>query len=466
VNNVTTPGAVEWASPLDRLWRLLTWPRLTVILLIWIAVVLALSVVIPQTPPHIEDPVVRSQWLASVPMIARPVVERLEVLGIFDILGSGWLRLPLVLWLAHSLVMLAHWAPAIWPRLKGRPGEMKPLGRSLQLDRSTAQSVEDARRELVGRLETQGYNLLPGDEPGTFIATRRRWSWLALAGIYLGLGLAALGLSFTNWLGQVQEVILQPGNPMPLPGAGAVNLMLDGVKVTGSNPLNPGFGLASVRLVQGVGEGRSLVWNVHRSRLLQGSWMTLVEFTPVVEVQAVDIENGSDVLLRPFSPRVSAQQRVRLPLSGDSESRFVGVPSQNVTVHIDLQAQETNLVHESPDASPPFSLSFFQGAEANPSGTAVLRSGEEAVFDGVRYLVTFDYNALLRINAGLWWMVVGAGWALTALGFILLVVAPPTYMRGNAQSEGGSTRISLSVDMWDGDQRRYQDLRRLVSDNG
>jgi len=36
-----------------------------------------------------------------------PVVERLQPLGLFQLLSSVWLRLPLALWLAHGLVTLA-----------------------------------------------------------------------------------------------------------------------------------------------------------------------------------------------------------------------------------------------------------------------------------------------------------------------------------------------------------------------
>jgi hypothetical protein len=106
-----------WAGFLDRLWYTLAWSRLTVISFVWVAVVLGLSTVIPQAPPHVEDPLVRSQWLASVPMNARPMVERLQTFGVFSLLDSVWLRLPLALLLAHVLVVLADLGPAVWRRV-------------------------------------------------------------------------------------------------------------------------------------------------------------------------------------------------------------------------------------------------------------------------------------------------------------------------------------------------------------
>ena len=55
MNDVTAHRAIEWTNLLDRLWRLLTWPRLTVILLVWVAVILTLSAVIPQAPSQVQD---------------------------------------------------------------------------------------------------------------------------------------------------------------------------------------------------------------------------------------------------------------------------------------------------------------------------------------------------------------------------------------------------------------------------
>jgi hypothetical protein len=287
---------------------------------------------------------------------------------------------------------------------------------------------------------------------------------LALAGIYLGLGLAALGLSLASWLGEVREINLQPGNLTPLRGSEAPNLILDEVQAIGNTPLKPGAGFASIRLVREVGESKSLALGLHRSRLVQDMWITLVELTPVVEARAVDIDTGSDVMLQPFSPRVPAQQRARLPLSGDPEARFIGVPSQNVTLHIDLQSDEAGSMHNSWETGPVFSLSFFRGADPSPSGSAILRSGQDATFEDVRYLVTFDYDALLHINSGLWWLGVAAGWGLAALSLVLLAVMPPIYMRGNVQSDGGGSRISLSVDAWGDEQGRYRELRAIVAD--
>jgi hypothetical protein len=537
MNDVAARRTTDWARLLDRLWRILAWPRLTIILLVWVAVILMLSAVIPQAPPHIEDPVVRSQWLSRAPINARPVIERLQAFGIFNLLSSAWLRLPLVLLLAHALVILADWSPAIWYRVRqswylfsgkpvvsiprvrwgwtlcswlGRPrggprsddrtsdgasqpargeqggqtlgelenqspGEVSSLGRSFRFERDWSESVEQVTQKLIGRLGEAGYRIwgprgkYTSDQgEAGFIAWRWRWSWWGLAGIYLGLGLASAGLILAGWLGQVQEVNLAPDDPTSLPLVGAPNLVLDDVTVTGDDPMRPAAGVASMRLLTGVGESQRLTLRLHGSRLFQGTWLTLTALRPVAEVTAVDVETGENVLLQPFSPRALAQERVRLPLTGDPEMRFVGVPSQNSTLRVDYQANAEYLrsPHEAKGEDqhlrPAFFLSFFRGAEVDPSQSEPLDDGDEVTFDGVRYRVAFDYDALLRSNSTLWWAVVAIGWGMTGLSFILLVVAPPVYVQGHVEAAGEGSRVMLAGDALGNEESLRRELRSII----
>jgi hypothetical protein len=455
-----------------------------VILLVWVAAVLALSTVIPQAPPHIEDPIVRSQWLANFPIGVRPMAERLHSVGVFDILDSIWLRLPLVLMLAHVLVTTANWGPGIWHRVKRSPRETDPLGKSFQLKRDWPEPIERVGQRLTNRLGEGGYHILsqpesdtPGGDQEYFVAWRRRWSWLGLAGIYLGMGLASLGLIVGGWLGEVRVLSLSPGEPVPLPVEALTipNLVLQETTATGSDPLRPTSGTAVVRISTGVGESQDLALRLHGTRLLRGMWVTLAELRPMVEVRAVDAEIGEGMLLQPFTPRTPAAGQVRLPLIGDPEARFVGVPSQNVTLHVDHQmdAEHPSSAREIFTASggggnglgpsPDFSLSFFRGAESEPSQTASLHSGETVNVDGVHYLVSFGYDATLRMNSTLWWIAVGAGWGVVALSLIVLVVAPPIYVQGSVKSAEIGSQVVLTVDVLGDELRRHWELRGLVT---
>jgi hypothetical protein len=483
VNDDAAPQAAGWASPVDRLWRLFAWPRLTVILLVWVAVVLALSAIIPQPPPNIEDPLVRSQWLASVPSSVRPTVERLYAFGLFDLLDSVWLRLPLVFLLSHALVMLASRGPSIWRRVWQSPVKVSRLGKSFDLDRAWPEPAEEVQRQTTSRLGKAGYHILfPPDENNSkreqesIVAQRWRWSWLGLAGIYLGLGLLSAGLILESWLGQVQELHLEPDEPTALP-VSAVNVpsfVLEEVDARGDNPLGPVRPLALVRVVTGVGESKSWGLRLHSGQLLHGRWITLADVRPRMEVTAVDEESGENVLLQPFFPRVPAQERARLPLNGDPESQLVGVPSENVTLHVAIQEnaagqagpglpERDEAQGEEGHPEPTFFLSFFRGAEPLPSQSEYVHSGQEVTFEGVRYLVTFSYDATLRIRSSLWWIVIGAGWGLTALSFIALTVMPPVHVQGDVEPVGKGSRIALTVDVLGDEQRSQGELRALIT---
>jgi hypothetical protein len=449
---------------------------------VWAAVVLALSVVVPQAPRRIEDPIVRSQWLAEIPASARPAVERLQSLGVFNLRDSVWLRLPAALLLAHALVMSAALGPAMWHRLRWSSDGSSALGKSFQLDQDLSVPVELASQQLISRLEEAGYRTSSPNEGHTsdpnrkeFTAWRWRWSWLGLAALYLGLGLASLGLILEGWLGQVQEVNLGPDNPVPLPVTGAPSIVLEEVTAPADNPLRPITGVVLVRLSTGVGESQYLAPKLHNSYLVRGIWLTVAALKPMVEASATDSQTGEKVLLQPFSPRIPPQERVRIAVTGDPETRFIGVPSQNVTLRVDYQPDERRLrgarellagdkpKSEDQRLSSVFSISFFRGAESTPSRSASVPSGGEVIFDGVSYLVTFEYNAALSINRTFWWLLIAVGWGMVAPGIIVLAVTPPIYVQGNVVTAGKGSQLTLRVDILGDEQRRRQELRAIVT---
>jgi hypothetical protein len=282
-------------------------------------------------------------------------------------------------------------------------------------------------------------------------------------------------LIFEGWLGQVQEVNLGPDNPVPLPVTGAPNLMLEKVTATGDNPLKPITGVVLMRLSTGVAESQYLAPKLHNSYLLRGIRLTVAALEPVAEASATDSQTGGKVLLQPFSPRIPLQERVRILVSGDPETRFIGVPSQNVTLRIDYQGNESQLrsarellagdKSKSEDQQPSsmFSISFFRGAESTPSQSVSVHSGGEVTFDGVSYLVTFDYNAALRINRTLWWIVIAVGWGIVAPAIIVLAVTPPIYVQGTVVAAGNGSQLTLTVDTLGDEGRRYRELQALVT---
>jgi hypothetical protein len=94
---------------------------------------------------------------------------------------------------------------------------------------------------------------------------------------------------------------------------------------------------------------------------------------------------------------------------------------------------------------------------------ATLRSGDTVNVDGVDYLVSFGYDATLRMNSTLWWIVAGAGWGVVALSLVALAVAPPIHVQGSVKSVEIGSQVILNVDLLGDEQRRHRELRGLVT---
>ena len=452
----------------DRLWRVLAGPRLTVVLIVWIAIIVTVSLVVPQFPAQIDDPFVRSQWLAGIPRGVWPVIERLQPLGVFGLLRSVWLRLPLALLVAHVLVVLANWGPVLWRRGVNPPDvstlqqwESAGPGRSFQLATDWSEPAVQVKAQVIARLERSGYRFLARDDRQAFVAWRWRWSWLALAGVYIGLGLAALGLILDGWLGGVEEINLEPGGATPLPAAAAPSLVLDSVTVAGDDPGSPTSGVVGLSVLRGVGESHPLTLGLHNSQLLEGMWLTFLDVSPVVEITAVDAETGEQVLLQPFVAGVSPKGNVRLPLAASADVRFAGVPSRNVTLRVDRLDGDDDR-----SATQIFAVSFFRGVESSPSQSVSLDSGQRVTFGGVRYGLVLGYDVLLQAHAGLWWVLVGAGWGVTVLSLLLLAVVPPVMVRGQVAGGTGGCQVVLTADGLGGQWLRQGMLQLITPDDG
>jgi hypothetical protein len=148
---------------------------------------------------------------------------------------------------------------------------------------------------------------------------------------------------------------------------------------------------------------------------------------------------------------------------GDPETRFVGVPSRNVTLHVNYAGGAPEGQGQATHPGEAFSLSFFRGAEATPTYLASLHSGDTVTFDGVGYRVVFDYDAGVRLNSRLWWVAVAVGWGMTALSLAMLIVAPPVYAQAGLLATAEGSRVRLTVDVLGDEQRRHRELRALVA---
>ena len=464
VDQLTTRPSTRVVRVLDGLWRAVASPRALYFLLVWLSCVVGLSLIVPQSPHGIEDPLVRSQWLANLPREMWLPVERMEPLGVFRLFTSVWLRLPLSLLLAHALVVLAARTPSIWQRIVDPGGSLtRPweethlLGKSFRREGPCPETSAELCQLISGRLVSTGHCVLVDPGAHSLVAWRGRWGWLAPVSIYAGLVLLAMGLMLQSWLGQVHELNLQPGSAVAVPGRTSSSLVLDGTAAAGGDPAAADMSRVAVGVVTDKGGGQSFSLNLGHSDLVQGMWLTILDVQSVVEVTAVDAQTEAHVLLQPFVAQVTPKQRVRLTLTEDPETHFAGVPSRNVTLRVDHPTGDNRL-----PLPLPLAVSFFRGVEATPSFVATLAEGGETTFDGVRYRTVLSHDARVRIHVGLWWGLAAAGWATVGVGCCLLAAGRPVWVRVQLMSAVRGCRALALVDAPADDSEAGKQMRELI----
>ncbi|MGQ9785768.1 MAG: hypothetical protein ACUVSJ_04865 [Anaerolineae bacterium] len=439
-----------WTADLPALlWHVLTSPRFTLVLLLWLSGVIGLSQLIPQPLYPLDEPLGYSRWLASMPQFLWPLVDDLHLLGFFHLRTSVWLRLPLALLLVHALAMCADALPVAWQRTRvhRKLGELlekctdetpTALGRPLGLAVWRTEPPEHVFSRVMQQLAQDGYTVRGDQRAQVGLAWRWQIGWWALCSIYVGLALLATGLLLHSWLSRTHTLILQPGQTTSIPDLPTLALRLEDAHVIG-DPLAPLEGVVQVRRSDATSSDEVLTLPLHAGRMIGGMWWTVVSIVPMVEVTARDAHNDKELELWLFAPAARTQPRARLSLSGEGNTSFASLPAQNVTLRVERTSDQ-----EAPPGQ--FTLSFFHGVEITPAWTATLGNGDEVVFEGVRYRVSLIHDVQLRIQQGLWWVLAALGWLGVAIGGVFLASRRPVWLIVRAEEEAGGCHMTIWAD--------------------
>lgn len=431
------------------LWRALTSPQFTLVVLLWLSGVIGLSQLIPQPPYSLDEPLAYSRWFANMPQFLWPLVDDLRALGFFHLRTSVWLRLPLALLLLHSVAMCASALPVAWQRTRARPEparflerhahETPPtLGRPLGLTVWRAAAAEHVFLHVMQQLAQDGYTVRSDSYARIGLAWHRRLGWWSLCGIYIGLALLAVGLLAHIWLSRTYVLELQPGQPASVPGFPELALQLEDVHIIG-DPLDPLEGMVQVRRVDAESNDAMITLPMHAGRMIGGTWWTVVNIIPVVEVTARNAHSNEPLELWSFLPPAHATERVRLSLSDEGNTSFASLPAQNVTLRVG-RALESG-------ASPgQFTLSFFRGIEVTPAWIVTLSDKDEVIFEEVRYHASLGYNVRLRLQQGLGWILAALGWLGIALGSLSLAWCRPIWLVVRTEDEASGCHTTIWVD--------------------
>ena len=447
---------VRFAAHLaELLWRGLADWRLTVLVSIWLSIVAAFAAIIPDLPSAANDPRVLSRWLADMPAQVWPVVTWLRGAGFLPIHTSLLYRLPLAVLLSHSLVAMAFWSPSCYRRAcNGRDDAVGKDGDEVESAFRVFRWLPSTHASPINATdgEGQGKDGAPVEGPEYEEKRLRQRCWLALPGMYLGLGLVSLGLLLTGWLGRASDWRLKTGSVESFGPGQSWRLTLDQVSGPAAGPSARSVPQALVTVSPPFGEPRRMVLSLNRGHLVGLSWLALVGAPPVAELSAARTGTGEPLSLYPLASPDRPDRTVRLPLSLEQGAAFAGVVGRGLMVAVEAPVADV------PAAG--IGVSVLRGVETVPAYSTVVNIGDEFTFDGIQFRLGLDQEAEIRVRPGLWWLPTALGGGILVACLLLLMLLPPLRLRRVAGSTSGRTEETWLLEGPSaGDLRTLPDVR-------
>lgn len=373
-------GTARWQRWAASVWITLRSPKLTGLLLAVIVVVIGLGLLLPQQAAPTAD---ASLWIASLPQVVQLWGEPLYWLGFARVFHSLWFWLPVALLLLNSLVAIADYAPGSWRRLQQPIPSVEwqhPLARRTEQAVRLPKSPDIYLTGLQTTLVEQGFHLYqPAEIEGRLVgAARRRWAWLGVSAIYVGLGVLVAALLTSHYFMQIDQFTLWPFRPVT------------------SRLLQGQFELAGVENSQSAAqvlfspEGSSvptLLFNFHQYQPALFNYVLLLPTgsSPVLTIEARDA-SGQLRRLIPIQEDLPPADRLNLPLTGQGEPLYFAIPVDRLAIQI--------LPNLASDYNS-YQLRVRRGSDEAPSDTLSVQLGQTFSLDELAVTLTANQNLSL-----------------------------------------------------------------------
>lgn len=277
---------------LTSLWAFHRSPTTFVIALLIVAIVVTLSLIIPQEPNNFPSPGDFVIWYSNLSPSHQQLYQASNIFGLTKIYQNFWLWLPLA-WL--SLICLIIIGDYAWPT-KHRLGKQKkkklkawphPLSyhqkETIRLEAPADSSESVDTDETIVMLERhllqQGYQIHPSKSPSKILATRFSWRWsgplLVISGIFLSI--VAISIQFI-W-GQTEEVLIFSQRNT---NTTFINqpIRLKTFSPTANNTGNLSGGLIQID----IGNEQNILWQLYRPYRFQDWWIITAKVQPLATV--------------------------------------------------------------------------------------------------------------------------------------------------------------------------------------
>jgi len=395
----------------SRLWYILRSFRTTAGLLILLALVLAVGLLLSQQQITITpNTAAQTAWLNNLPVWVQPVGEVLYVLGFAQIFYTPWFWIPVALLLLNSLIALADYMPGCRRRMGGAAPSVKwqhPLARRVEHSVRLSHFPDDFTELFRVRFERQGFSLHASspEQQRVTTASRRRWGWLGIPLIYLGLLTLVFALLLTFFTLKTEQLTL---SPLQSHSVGLLGGQLDLLAT------DPDAGVSQLKFTpDDDGVARLLSWRHYQPGLINNMVVFPMDGESIATVEVSD-STGDLLKLDPLPENLLPTEHLRMILEdGADESIYFTVPLMDIAVQVLPDA-----------ASDAFNVQIRRGDQAELIDNILVMPGHEFKIDGMTAMLSLDHSirVIVRRDMGLPLYILAV--ALIVGGGILTLLRP------------------------------------------
>lgn len=302
------------------------------VLLAVLALVVGLLLIIPQETTLTPAVTAENIWRAALPEWLQPAARLLQATGLSRILHSLWFWLPAALLLLHSLIALVDYLPVAWQRTKQVVPSLEqqhPLARRIEHSvrlPGTPQEFLDERKKF---LQEKGFVVTDQtwgeSEPRIMSATRYRWSWAGLIGLYGGLVILIAACVGSHFVAESDRLTISSLQTVPsLLPAGRFELQAVGPD---------GSGQVIYHSNAGGGPAQRLTWGRYLPGYLAGTFILPTDIEPVLTLEVQD-ESGQPLELALLQEELATATRLNVSMGKLDTAIYFTIPSLDLAFQL------------------------------------------------------------------------------------------------------------------------------------
>jgi len=395
----------------SRLWYILRNFKTTAGLLILLAFVVAMGFLLPQQQVTITpNTTAQTVWLNNLPVWVQPMGEVLYILGFAQVFYTPWFWIPVALLLLNSLIAMADYLPGCWRRMRDATPSVKwqhPLARRVEYSVRLSHFPDNFTGLFKIRFGQQGFSLhaSSSEQQRVTVASQRRWGWLGIPLIYLGLLTLVFALLLTFFSLKTEHLTLSPLQPR------SVNLLGGQLDLMGTDS---DAGVSQLTFTpDDSGVDQLLLWRHYQPSLMKDMIVFPTDGESIITVEISD-RTGGLIELDPLPENLVPTEHLQVMLDESADdSIYFTIPSMDIAVQV------------LPDtASDAFNVQIRRADQAELIDNVLVASGQGFEIDGMTAMLTLDHSIKVMVRRDMGLPLYILAMALIGGGAILTLLRP------------------------------------------